>query len=395
MPYFHTLFAGIIFLTLLFISSSSVSAATPTTTAVSVSSSGIIGNNTSNSNKSAISADGRFVVFESDADNLVSGDTNGTSDVFVHDRQTGTTTRVSVTTDGVQGNGSSESPAISADGRFISFTSYADNLVSGDTNGFEDVFVHDRQTGTTTRVSVTTDGMQGNYHSFSSAISADGRFVSFVSWATNLVSGNSHGTSDVFVHDRQSGTTTRVSVTTGGIQGNNYSGSPAISADGRFVSFHSNADNLVSGDSNGTSDVFVHDRQTGTTTRVSVTTGGIQGNNYSGSPAISADGRFVSFSSYADNLVSGDSNGPWDVFVHDRQTGTTTRVSVTTDGIQGNSDSSSPAISADGRFVTFSSQADNLVSGDSNGFFSDVFVHDRPTSFPWPMFLPAITGGRN
>ncbi len=324
----------------------------------------------------AISADGRFVAFSSDATNLVSGDTNGFRDIFVHDRLTGTTERVSVSTGGTEADGVSETPAISADGRFVAFYSDATNLVSGDTSGVSEIFVHDRQTGTTERVSVAMGGAEANGGSLYAAISADGRFVAFYSDANNLVSSDTNGRGDIFVHDRQTGTTERVSITTGGIQADGYSFRPVISADGRFVAFDSDATDLVSGDTNGTTDVFVHDRQTGTTERVSVATGGTEANSTSDTPAISADGRFVAFRSFADNLVSGDTNADTDIFVHDRQTGTTERVSVATGGTEANSTSDTPAISADGRFVTFYSNATDLVGGDTNSA-PDVFVHDR------------------
>ena len=328
----------------------------------------------------AISGDGRFVAFESYTDNLVPGDTNEIWDVFVHDRQTGTTERVSVASDGTQGNDESSDPAISGAGRFVAFESPADNLVPGDTNEMWDVFVHDRQTGTTERVSVASDGTEGNDDSSAPAISADGRFVAFHSLADNLAPGDTNGLTDVFVHDRQTGTTKRVSVASDGTEGNETSAFPAISGAGRFVAFHSLADNLVTGDTNGEWDVFVHDRQTGTTERVSVASDGSQSNCYpycdGRTPSISADGRFVAFLSRADDLVLGDTNEIWDVFVHDRQTGTTERVSVASDGTEGNNDSKTAAISADGRFVAFHSAADNLVPGDTNYGF-EVFVHDR------------------
>ena len=215
-----------------------------------------------------------------------------------------TTERVSVASNGGQADSSSVNPAVSADGRFVAFESDASNLVGGDTNGLNDIFVHDRQTGTTERVSVATGGTEANGVSYTPAISADGRFVAFYSNATNLVGGDTNGTSDVFVHDRQTGTTERVSVATGGAEANGGSSTAAISADGRFVAFHSDATNLVSGDTNGARDIFVHDRQTGTTERVSVATGGAQANSGSANPAISADGRFVAFYSVATNLVS-------------------------------------------------------------------------------------------
>ena len=361
------------------------SAQAQTTERVSVASDGGQGND--RSVVPAISADGRFVAFISLGDNLVPGDTNGTFDIFVHDRDTGTTERVNVASDGTQGNDHSFSPAISADGRFVAFRSCASNLVLGDTNGVcfpegfagQDIFVHDRVTGTTERVSVASDGTEANDFSSSPAISADGRFVAFPSRASNLFSGDSNGEWDIFVHDRDTGITEHVSVASDGTPGNDWSFSPAISADGRFVAFSSQADNLVPGDSNGQFDTFVHDRVTGTTERVSVASDGMQGNADSGSSTISADGRFVAFLSTAGNLVLGDTNGRDDIFVHDRDTGITERVSVASDGTQENANSRfSPAISADGRFVAFDSFATNLVPGDTNGR-EDIFVHDRVT----------------
>jgi Tol biopolymer transport system component len=343
---------------------------------VSVASDGTQGNGASA--LPSISADGRYVAFLSGASNLVPGDTNGVDDVFVHDRLTGQTTRVSVASDGTEGNGHSESPSISADGRYVAFASYASNLVPGDTNGVMDVFVHDRLTGQTTRVSVASDGTQGNGESRYPSISADGRYVAFMSYASNLVPGDTNGVMDVFVHDRLTGQTTRVSVASDGTQGNGDSVSPSISADGRYVAFMSYAYNLVPGDTNGKADVFVHDRLTGQTTRVSVASDGTQGNDGSGGASISANGRYVAFVSGASNLVPGDTNGVDDVFVHDRLTGQTTRVSVASDGTQGNGDSWWPSISADGRYVAFMSWASNLVPGDTNGTW-DVFVHDRLT----------------
>src|SRR5437660_1328853 len=248
-----------------------------------------------------------------------------------------TTVRVSVASGGTEGDDASLGSALSADGRFVAFDSAATDLVAGDTNGASDVFVHDRQTGTTERVSVASDGTQANNVSSYPALSADGRFVAFQSDATNLVAGDTNGATDVFVHDRQTGATERVSVASGGgTQGNRNSGGffafPALSADGRLVAFQSDATNLVARDTNGATDVFVHDRQTGTTERVSVASGGSQGNGFSAGPVLSADGRFVAFHSTATNLVAGDTNGATDVFVHDRQTGTTERVSVASGG---------------------------------------------------------------
>ena len=351
------------------------------TTRVSVDSDGTGGDEDSLS--PAISADGRYVTFRSSATNLVDGDNNNASDVFVHDRNTGETTRLSVDSDGDEGDSNSLSPAISADGRYITFYSFAMNLVDGDGNDTFDVFIHDRNSGETTRVSVDSDGDEGDSGSFGPAISADGRYVTFHSSASNLVDGDNNNRTDVFVHDRNTGETTRVSVDSDGDEGDNTSLSPAISADGRYVAVRSDASNLVEGDTNNASDVFVHDRNTGETTRVSVDSDGVEGDSDSDSLAISADGRYVTFASFASNLVVDDDNNAYDVFVHDRNTGETTRVSVDSDGVGGDEDAFSPAISADGRYVAFASFASNLVEGATNNV-SDVFVHQFLPDPPAP-----------
>jgi len=349
-----------------------------TTERVSVDSAGNEGN--AHSWGADISADGRYVAFLSDASNLVPSDTNRVGDVFVHDRETGTTTRVSVDSAGNEGDDVSSYPDISADGRYVAFESSASNLVPGDTNGHCDIFVHERQTGVTERVSVDTAGNEGDYESYMPAISADGRYVAFQSGALNLVPGDTNAEMDIFVHDRQTGITERVSVDSGGNEGNGQSDPPAISADGRYVAFGSWASNLVAADTNADMDVFVHDRQTGVTERVSVDSAGNEGGHWSRYPAISADGRYVAFPSSASNLVVGDTNDRDDIFVHDRQTGANERVSVSSAGNEGNAYSDFPAISADGRYVAFESQASNLVPADTNGEFCiDVFVHDRQT----------------
>jgi len=351
---------------------------------VSVASGGTQAN--SASLEASLSADGRYVAFSSFATTLVAGDTNGASDVFVHDRQTGETRRVSVASDGTQGNSQSNEPSLSADGRYVAFSSVSSTLVAGDTNGTYDVFVHDRQTGETQRVSVSSNGAQGNLESHQPSLSADGRYVAFPSVATTLVAGDTNGARDVFVHDRQTGETRRVSVASDGTQGNGSSGTtangtterPSLSADGRYVAFSSNASTLVAGDSNGALDVFVHDRQTGETERVSVAIDGTQGNGASDRPSLSADGRYVAFSSLARTLVPGGTSGPQHVFVKDRQTGETGLVSVSSNGTHGNSTSIQASLSADGRYVAFASLSSTLVAGDTNVVF-DVFAHDRQT----------------
>jgi Tol biopolymer transport system component len=261
------------------------------------------------------------VAFASTATNLVPGDTNKTFDVFVRDRVLGTTERVSVATSGAQavgGPSGSSHPAISANGRFVAFDSDATNLVPGDTNGVRDVFVHDRLTGTTTRVSRPTPSGQANGSSHGPAISASGQFVAFYSFATNLVTGDTNGEGDVFLHNRAAaGTTVRVSVATGGaeaIGGGSFS--PVVSAEGRYIVFQSLATNLVPDDFNGVGDYFVRDRLAGTTSRLSIAPDGTEGDAGGGlHRAISADGRIAVFASDATTLVDSDTNGATDVFV--------------------------------------------------------------------------------
>ncbi len=329
------------------------------------------------------SLDGRFVAFLSDATNLVLNDTNGATDVFVRDRVLNTTERVSVATGGAQAiGGIATAPRISADGRYVAFLTFAGNLVSGDTNNDWDVFVHDRQTATTELISVAMGGGPGNdQSSFSLSISADGRFVAFQSDASDIVADDTNATTDIFVRDRLLATTTRVSVSSAGIQADSFSESVHISADGRFVSFTSFARNLVASDPNAAADVFVHDRQTGVTEQANLSTTGVQAANQSISTGISRDGRFVLFTSVANNLVPGLTNNfHRDVFVRDRLLSTTERVSILTGGAQSNGPSDifvgASSISDDGRFVVFESTATNFVLGDGNGV-SDVFLRDR------------------
>jgi hypothetical protein len=349
------------------------------TARMTVDSSGVQGNH--NSLNPSISADGRYVAYESHASNLVPGDTNSDWDVFVHDTITGETTRVSVDSSGNQATGDSYAPSLSSDGRYVTFYSSAPDLVAGDTNGVVDVFVRDRLNGTTERVSVDSNGAEGDGDSTFASISGDGRYVAFQSSATNLVTGDTNGILDVFVRDRLNGTTERVSVDTSGAQANGDSQNPSISGDGRCVAFGSSATNLVPRDANGVLDVFVHDRVNGTTEQVSVDSSGAPGDGDSSRPAISGDGRYVAFESWATNLIPGDTNGALDVFLRDRQSATTGRMSVDSSGAQGGAESGNASISADGRYIGFHSFAHNLVPDDTNGAF-DVFIHDRyATSF--------------
>jgi Tol biopolymer transport system component len=334
---------------------------------------------------SSISGDGRWIAYTSAARNVVTDDTNNTGDVFLFDRKTRQTRRVSVRSDGGQATGGrSASPAISANGRWIAYTSKATNLVDDDTNGTWDVFLFDRDTGTTRRVSVRSDGSQATGSSKGDpAISADGEWISYTS-AADLVADDTNAESDVFLFDRDTGTTERVSVRSDGGQADGGSGGPAISADGRWITYTSAARNLVADDTNKRADVFLFDRDTGTTRRVSVhTDGGQVARKSSYDPAISADGRWITYTSAARNLVADDTNGRDDVFLFDRDTGTIRRVSVRTGGGQFRyccgsralGDSSDPAISADGRWVTYSVYVEATYTDPNKwGLITDVFL---------------------
>ena len=255
----------------------------------------------------------------SSATNLVPGDTNNTPDLFVRDRLLATTTRVNVSSAGAEANGPTEWPWISANGQFVTFSSAASNLVPGDTNSTWDIFVRDLAAGTTERVSVSSAGVQGNGGSLDpSSISADGRFVAFESYATNFAPGDDNFNTDIFVRDRMTGETTRASVSSSGAGANNGSFSVSISADGRHVAFSSFATNLVANDTNFKQDLFVRARLPGTTPRESVSTAGVQADDASDVPSISATGRVVAFASSATNLIIGDANGAWDVVGRER-----------------------------------------------------------------------------
>lgn len=351
------------------------------------------------SNRPVVSGDGRYVAFDSQATDLVPGDvdTNGTYDVFVFDRVTATTSRIShgewgslapdISADGrfvaylswatqwldaetavlvnqvfvhdratgatqqiTEGDSDSEAPRISADGRHVMFVSHASNLIPGGVQERSGVYLYDRDSTETVRV---TDLVRG------ADLSADGRFITFATEAADLVPGDTNGVPDVFVHDRTTGGTTRIT------DGNHGSTEPVISDDGRYVAYESNASDLVPGDTNGQRDVFVFDRASGTTTRIT------DGDGWSFGPVISGDGGAVAFASLASDLAGGDTNGLTDVFVHDRSTGSTSRI---TDSNGGWTDPW--GLSADGQFVSFQSDASNLAAGDDNGV-TDVFIRNR------------------
>jgi peptidoglycan hydrolase-like protein with peptidoglycan-binding domain len=321
----------------------------------------------------SISDDNRYIVFSSDCGDLVSGDTNNVADVFVRDTQLDTTTRVSIRNNGTQADEESVPGSISSDGRYVLFSSLDVLTVAGDNNFTSDIFIRDTQLNTTTRASVSTAGVEGDGSSREAFISSDNRYVFFNSDATNLVADDTNGETDIFVRDTQLNTTTRASVSTAGVEGDGFSFMLDISSDGRYVLFNSDATNLVADDTNGETDIFVRDTQLNTTTRISVSTAGVEGDEASGEGTISADGDYIVFYSDATNLVSGDTNAVEDVFVRDTQLNTTTRISVSTAGVQGNGSSTYGSISADGETIVFLSSATNLVSGDTNGF-GDLFL---------------------
>ncbi len=329
----------------------------------------------------SISADGQVTAFVSQARNLVAGTPKRVSEIFF--RAGGGPVRLaSVGFGGVQPDADSAGPVLSADGRFLAFTSSADNLIAGDDNAASDVFVADLSAGTIERVSVSGGGFQARGASYNPSISADGRLVSFTSAASNLVRGDHNHVPDVFVHDRTTGATRRVSVSSRGKEQNASVAPPFtqisdLSADGRSVVFDSDAGNLVAGDTNGHTDVFRRNLLTGRTTRVSVSSRRRQGDNDSFAPATSADGRVTVFESFADNLAS-----PWapneNVFAADQSTNTVLNADVTPQGQARGPELDPqllqrPAVSADGQVVAFTSGADNLVPGDYNGT-DDLFV---------------------
>ncbi len=361
--------SGVVFALAAIVVAGAAIAASGDTTAVSVSSSGALGNGSTTD--ASISDDGRYVAFESEASNFAANDSFLSKDIFVHDRVSGTTELISKSLSG-RPAGQSESPSISGNGRFVAFFSSSTNLVLGDVNGVQDVFVYDRTTNEMKLASVSTEEVPANGRSWHPSVSNDGR-VAFESDADNLVVGDVNRKRDIFVRDVFAGTTRKVSTPPNDPFGaDDWSFAADISDDGRFVAFASAANNLAGGGASW--DVFVAELASGGITRVSVSSSGVAANGHSTHPSISDDGDRVTFESEAGNLVSGDTNGVGDVFVHERSTGTTTLVSQS-NGVQGKAVSFSPSISSDGRYVAFASAASNLVADDTNGV-NDVFVHD-------------------
>lgn len=353
-----------------------------------------------NSEFPSISRDGRYVAFDSIADTLSAADNDSHRDVFVRDLQTGATIFVSRATDDSAGDAASSRPSISGDGRFVAFESDADNLSVEDDDAVSDVFVRDLVAGTTTYVSRATAGTPGDGHSRDPSISADGQRVAFRSDADSLSSEDNNGVSNVFVRDLGTSSTTYVSRAggAGGTAGDGSSYRPAISADGRHVSFDSSATVLDPADTDATADIFVRDLLANTTTYVSRATGlaGEPADADSYDSSISGDGRYVSFYTLSNNLSDQDDDAQENIFVRDVLAGTTTFASRASGpaGVAGDGNSTNSSISADGRYVAFDSNADSLTADDNNAHYN-VFVRDvlGPPALPAPPVAPADTAG--
>ena len=345
------------------------------------------------SSSPSVARGGELIAFSSQASNLVAGDAFGHIDVFLRDMDAGTTERVSVSSDGTQADDQSGAPCISPDGSVVFFQSYATNLVSGDSNTSGDVFVRDLGLDATARVSLADDESEGNGNSYDPSCDEGGDLVAFTSDSTNLVASDGNAVPDIFVRDRVAGTTVRASLSTADVEGDKSSSEPSLSSDGAFVAFESLATNLVGGDTNGYKDVFVRDLVAGSTERVSVGALGAQASGTSGGPSISGDGDLVAFESSASNLVAGDTNGRQDIFVHDRNSGTTIRVSVASDGSQGSGHAEEAHMSVDGRYVAFRTDS-KLAAGDNNSDY-DIYVHDLATGKTERVSLSTLGGDPN
>ncbi len=341
----------------------------------------------------SISDNGRHLAFQSTAP--LAPLASGFTDVYVRDRIDGTTVLISVGAGGVSANSFSSDAQISASGRFVTFSSSASNLVSGDTNGFDDIFLVDRDpdvngifdegNSATQRVSITTGGTEANAPCTSPVVSADGSWVCFASLANNLVASDANQVGDVFAWSRADGSIRLISLNSSGGQGSGSSGVSAVSRDGRFVAFESLASNLVAGDSNGARDIFLRDRDpdldgyfddlNSTTIRVSVSSSGLQANADCNTPDISDDGLVIAFQSAASNLTAGATNGIAQIFARVRSSSRTELLSRAQGGQPGDGASAFPAVSADGTVIAFESRAANLVMGDTNSW-DDIFRVD-------------------
>ncbi len=323
----------------------------------------------------SVSDNGSIVAFESVATDLVGGDSNGKRDVFCWQ---GSISRVSVSTTGVQGNGDSYSACISADGRYVAFVSTSTNLVAGDTNGQPDIFVHDRSYGSTVLESVSSLRVASNGASFAPALSADGRVLVFETLGSTLFADDTNGARDIVLRDRVTGFARRASLTWNGGGSNGDSREPSLSEGGEFVGFSSSGTNLVPADGNNLADAFVFDVASGTSDRFSTSGGGRRPSGDFVNPTVAGDGRFVTFETSASTLVSNDTNGTTDIYLRDREVGVTARVSLASGGGQANGSSWEGTATPDGRHVAFTSNSSNLTPQGGYGP-SQIYVHDRTT----------------
>jgi len=341
----------------------------------------------------SVSNGGRYVAFDSYSTNLAVEDYNNKTDVFYRDTLEGTTIRVSVDNEGIEGNRGSRSPSISDDGRYVAFVTGV-AFDPADENGTIDIYRRDMQEGTFQRVSVGPDGADPNANSDDPAISGDGRYVTFMSAADNLVPNDTNEYNDIFVFDCQTGTTSRVCVGLDGAQADDDSQDPSISGDGRYIAFSSDAENLVDVADAGNSDIFVFDRETSETICASLNDGSDPdydtGNDGSYSPSIDSSGTAVAFQTGADNLIADDTNGDEDIYVYDLTYGSTSIVSVTSERELGDNDTYHPSISGDGLVVGYESDATNLVEDDTNNK-RDVFVSELEPATPPDSLPPVIT----
>jgi Tol biopolymer transport system component len=330
-------------------------------------------------------------VFASDASNLVLGDTNGRRDIFLRDTVAGTITRVNLSTGGAQANGASDSPAVSDDGRFIAFQSFAGTLTAGVFNGSSNVFVHDRQTGVTSLVSVSHSGAVSHGPSTSPSISGDGTLIAFESLSSDLVDSDTNAAKDVFVRNLTTNTTVLVSRIPGGVLGNLASSAPALSGDGRFLAFESLATNLAPGATAAFSKILVRDLSAGGPSLVSVNKFGVAADGPSFRPSISSDGRRIAFVSTASNLatVSQTFNN---AFLRDRAAGTTRLINALPDGTPANGEAEGVRLADNGAFAALLSDSMNLTPGHT-WFVRDAFLVDLTTGLSLRASVPLTTPG--
>lgn len=344
---------------------------------VSQSSGGEQGNG--DSDEPTISADGRYVAFTSKASNLVNDDRNQVSDVFVRDLQTNETILISRNSSGIQGNGRSANPSISADGRFIAFWSIASNLVNDDNNGMPDIFLHDQVSGETILISRGLDGEAGDKASYQPSITSDGQCIVFTS-DSRLTISDLNNVSDIYIYDKQVDTVNSLSFISRGSDGqvgNGRSLTPSTTADCQLIAFQSAASNL-GGNTPGYNDIFLRARQANETSCINcVANTRLAGSSFS--PVISATGLYLTFVSSTPLVIEDNDHIP-DIYLKDIASGEYFLVSRHTVGTKANMESGEPVISPDGRFVAFMSEADNLSSNQDTNRDADIFLFDSSTS---------------